>query len=148
MHPGGGGGGGDVSDARVPLDSHTLGAAMRWVQCQDTRRAIYTAAHAGPEARSSINFIHSHSFTFIHSFIHSHSSFIHFTRSTRSLLSLSTHLFFLLSYVDIALPTTVKKKTPPTLIPKLNFKSSEAAFNNNVEPPFLKPNPKTRRAAF
>jgi intermediate peptidase len=23
---------------------------MRWVQCDDTRRAIYTAAHAGPEA--------------------------------------------------------------------------------------------------
>ena len=57
--PGGGGGGSSMSAdppgpghglARVLLDSQTLGAAMRWVECEDTRRAIYTAAHAGPAA--------------------------------------------------------------------------------------------------
>lgn len=36
--------------ARVPLDAHTLSAAMRWVPCSTTRQAIYTAAHAGPAA--------------------------------------------------------------------------------------------------
>jgi len=45
---------GEGLTARVPLDQRTVSAVLRYADDPETRKAVYLAAHAGPEANRSV----------------------------------------------------------------------------------------------